>query len=94
MRYLDQSKNFKQDLKRIGRGIYRSVVHVELKEIVNALRNDEPLAPKYRDHSLTGDRKGYRECHVKPDLLLMYAYIGTDWLRLERLGSHAELFGM
>ena len=43
---------------------------------------------------LLGNMKGYRECHIKPDLLLIYSYIGDEWLRLERLGTHADIFGL
>jgi mRNA interferase YafQ len=42
---------------------------------------------------LTGDWAGYRECHLKPDLLLIYRKIGEETLTLARLGSHSELFG-
>ena len=46
-----------------------------------------------RDHALSGDWAGYRECHIKPDLLLIYRKPDADTLRLARLGSHSELFG-
>ncbi|ENY1010430.1 type II toxin-antitoxin system YafQ family toxin [Pseudomonas aeruginosa] len=46
-----------------------------------------------RDHDLSGDWAGYRECHIKPDLLLIYRKSDADTLRLARLGSHSELFG-
>jgi mRNA interferase YafQ len=45
-----------------------------------------------RDHPLKGEWRGYRDCHVKPDLVLIYAKRGADLLRLARLGSHSELF--
>ena len=48
---------------------------------------------RYRDHDLSGDWAGYRECHIKPDLLLIYRKSDPDILRLARLGSHSELFG-
>ncbi|MGD1641148.1 type II toxin-antitoxin system YafQ family toxin [Klebsiella pneumoniae] len=48
---------------------------------------------RYRDHDLSGDWAGYRECHIKPDLLLIYRKSDADTLRLARLGSHSELFG-
>ena len=53
------------------------------------LRNPLPL--RYHDHSLTGDREGYRDCHIRFDLVLIYRRIGTDLLELSRLGSHSEL---
>lgn len=54
---------------------------------------DQPLDARHRDHDLSGDWAGYRECHVKPDLLLIYRKSDSDALRLARLGSHSELFG-
>jgi len=54
------------------------------------------LQPHQRDHDLTGDWHGYRKCHIKPDLLLIYRKIDNDEggiLRLARLGSHSQLFG-
>jgi mRNA interferase YafQ len=61
--------------------------------VLVTLANDRPLEPKHRDHDLSGDWSGYRECHVKPDLLLIYRKTDQDLLRLARLGSHSELFG-
>ena len=64
-----------------------------LPEILKLLLVDQPLPEKNRDHALSGDWAGYRECHVKPDLLLIYRKPDADTLRLARLGSHSELFG-
>ena len=64
-----------------------------LPEILKLLLVDQPLPEKNRDHALSGDWTGYRECHVKPDLLLIYRKPDADTLRLARLGSHSELFG-
>jgi mRNA interferase YafQ len=64
-----------------------------LPEILKLLLIDELLPEKNRDHALSGDWAGYRECHVKPDLLLIYRKPDADTLRLARLGSHSELFG-
>jgi mRNA interferase YafQ len=58
-----------------------------------ALANDDSLEPRRRDHDLSGDWQGYRECHIKPDLLLIYKKSDAATLRLARLGSHSELFG-
>jgi len=52
---------------------------------------DGPLAERYRDHSLTGDWKDHRDCHIKPDLVLIYRKPDEDRLQLIRLGSHSEL---
>jgi len=56
------------------------------------LAADETLEVRQRDHELSGDWVGYRECHIKPDLLLIYRKLNADILRLARLGSHRELF--
>ena len=64
-----------------------------LPDVLKLLLVDEPLPEKNRDHALSGDWAGYRECHVKPDLLLIYRKPDADTLRLARLGSHSELFG-
>lgn len=61
-------------------------------EVLHSLCHDLTLAAKYRDHALTGDWVGCRDCHVKPDLVLIYEYQNDD-LILHRLGSHSELFG-
>lgn len=64
-----------------------------LPEILKLLLVDQPLPENNRDHALSGDWTGYRECHVKPDLLLIYRKPDDDTLRLARFGSHSELFG-
>jgi len=52
---------------------------------------DEPLAERYLDHSLSGDWAGFRDCHIKPDLVLIYEKPDATTLRLVRIGSHGEL---
>ena len=74
-------------------GANRTTLTDELKSVLLTLVTDQPLDAKFRDHDLTGDWAGYRECHVKPDLLLIYRKSEPDLLRLARLGSHSELFG-
>jgi mRNA interferase YafQ len=61
-----------------------------LASILELLANDLPLPPHNRDHTLSGDWSGYRECHVRPDLLLIYDKPDDDQLRLVRLGSHSD----
>jgi len=93
MRTIDRSSAFKRDYKREAKGRYRTVVGDLLKEVLQALVNDQPLEARYSDHDLSGEWAGYRECHVRPDLLLIYRKSDVDTLRLARLGSHSELFG-
>ena len=81
---------FKKDFKK-----YRHNEHVleEFEEVVKMLRNRIKLPEKYVDHSLGGHFKGMRECHLKPDALLIYSISEeSQTLYLERIGSHSELF--
>jgi len=63
-----------------------------LEEIGNLLAQDLPLATRYRDHALSGDYSKHRECHLKPDLLLIYRKPDEKRLLFVRLGSQRELF--
>ncbi|MDP1771671.1 MAG: type II toxin-antitoxin system YafQ family toxin [Methylobacter sp.] len=56
------------------------------------LTTDSPLPERYNDHSLMGRWVGFRECHIKPDLLLIYEKPNPETLVLARLGSHSDLF--
>ncbi len=64
-----------------------------LDEVVDTLRRGIPLDEKYHDHELTGNYKGFRECHVKPDWLLIYLIEGDILtLTLVDTGTHSDLF--
>lgn len=64
-----------------------------LKDIIEKLAQGEPLPEKNRDHALTGDYKGCRECHIKPDWLLVYQIYNDELtLYLIRTGTHSDLF--
>lgn len=67
------------------------MLDAELVAVLQALATDQVLAARYRDHALTGEWKDHRDCHVKPDLVLIYQKPDTARLRLVRLGSHSEL---
>jgi len=92
MRTIERSTKFKKDFKRELKGRYRETLESELKSILVVLMKDETLDARYRDHDLSGNWAGYRECHIKPDFLLIYRKLDGDILRLARLGSHSELF--
>ncbi|MDR3284497.1 MAG: type II toxin-antitoxin system YafQ family toxin [Treponema sp.] len=64
-----------------------------LNDIINTLLQEKPLAPNHRDHPLSGDYAGFRECHVQPDWLLIYT-VDKEQLVLtaSRTGTHADLF--
>jgi len=79
---------FKRDYKKIKK---QNKELNKLKVLIGKLVWGERLEPRYKDHQLTGEFKGYRDCHIEPDWLLIYKKIG-DTLILERTGSHSELF--
>lgn len=84
------TNQFKKDLKLAQK---QGKDTEKLFAIVEKLASGEPLEAKYRDHDLTGNYKGCRECHIEPDWLLVYEIFGnTLVLMLYRLGSHSELF--
>ena len=93
MRTIERSSTFKRDYKREAKGQHRNTLDDRLSPVLLALASDQQLEPRYRDHDLSGDWAGYRECHIRPDLLLIYRKSADDLLRLARLGSHSELFG-
>ena len=84
------STKLKKDLKLCAKRNYKLIL---LQQIIDILRIPDALPEKNVDHSLTGDYKGYRECHVTPNWLLIYR-IEEEELLLYRTGSHADLFGM
>jgi len=91
MRTIEHTTAFRRDFKRETKGPYRDLLDTELRRIIEALANDEPLEARYRDHALTGNWKNYRDCHIRPDLVLVYRVIGADRLILARFGSHSQL---
>jgi mRNA interferase YafQ len=62
-----------------------------LDTLMRRLANEEQLEPRFRDHKLSGDWQGFRECHVEPDWLLIYRIEG-DEITFVRTGTHADLF--
>lgn len=91
MKYeIKYTTKFKKDVKLI---VKRGKDLNKLGYIVEKLANKEVLEEKFRDHELTGLYKGFRECHIEPDWLLIYRYIeGVLVLSLSRTGSHSDLF--
>ena len=92
-RALEETSQFKRDKKRIkGSGRYD---WEKMRALVKELMNDRPLEQKHRDHALSGEYAGVRECHVEPDWLLIYDRTGSltkGSLQLIRTGTHSELF--
>ena len=91
MKYdLQFTSQFKKDLKLAKK---QNKDLGKLFEVIDILANGETLDAKYKDHSLTGNYRETRECHVEPDWLLIYEIRGDVLvLMLYRLGSHSELF--
>jgi len=89
MREVFQQTQFKTDLKRVSRsGRYKLK---DVLDVITKLANDEPLAERHRDHALMGSWKDFRDCHIKPDLVLIYQKPDDRVLYLVRIGSHSEL---
>ena len=91
MRAIERTTQFRRDFKREMKGRHRATLEADLTALLRVLVSDTPLAEKYRDHPLSGDWSGFRDRHVRPDLVLIYEKPDADTLRLVRLGSHSEL---
>ena len=91
MKYkIKPTAKFQKDLKRAKRRGYDLSL---LTEIIKKLANGEPLPKKNKDHGLSGDYLGCRECHITPDWLLIYEVSdGSLFLYLTRTGTHSDLF--
>ena len=89
---IKNTTKFKKDYKLAKR---RGLDISLLKSIVTKLANDESLDPKYKDHPLTGNWIGHRECHIQSDWLLVYRYEDDVLvLTLARTGTHSDLFNL
>lgn len=82
---------FKKDFKRERKGRHGKTLDAALMAAVGLLAVDQPLPERCRDHALAGDWQDHRDCHIKPDLVLIYRLPDADTLELVRLGSHSEL---
>ncbi len=88
MRTVIRSSKFKRDVRRLEK---RSKDMSKLRTVLALLIENQSLPAEYGDHMLRGNWKGYRDLHIEPDWLLLYA-IGDDELHLARTGTHADLF--
>ena len=91
MRTIKYSNRFKRDYRREKHGVLGKKLDSLLKEALTLLVDDAPLPPRFVDHSLGGEWKDYRDCHIRPDLILIYRKADDGTLELVRLGSHSEL---
>jgi mRNA interferase YafQ len=80
---------FRRDIKLMER---RGKDIEKIKAVMRSLVEERPLPPRNRDHALTGDHVGRRECHIEPDWLLIYK-LEPNIIIFERTGTHSDLFG-
>jgi mRNA interferase YafQ len=92
MRRIERSTAFKRDYRRAKGTIRYHDLDDRLAAVLELLISNRPLPARNRDHALSGNWADYRDCHLWPDLLLIYRKPSPDVLRLVRLGSHSELF--
>jgi mRNA interferase YafQ len=92
MRTIESAAVFKKDLKKLRANPNHVRIDQLLESVINMLVADKSLPQKFRDHPLTGPYKGYRDCHIKPDVVLIYSKPDKYTLRLARIGSHSEVF--
>ena len=92
MRTISRTAKFKKDYKREGKGLHRATLDADLLAAISFLATDQTLPERFHDHPLTGEYTNHRECHLKPDLLLIYKKLDEQTLRLVRIGSYSEVF--
>ncbi len=91
MRTIEYTTQFRRDYKREIKGKHKSALSGIFVEVIDALARDKSLAAKHRDHALSNNWHDHRDCHIKPDLVLIYRKPHAETLQLVRLGSHSEL---
>jgi mRNA interferase YafQ len=91
MRTIRRSTRFKKDFKREARAGHGQVFLDTLAITIQQLAEDLPLPDRFFDHALTGNWDGYRDCHIRPDIVLIYQKPNAETLDLVRIGSHSEL---
>jgi mRNA interferase YafQ len=91
MRRIKRTARFKKDYKRASKGRFATTLDRDLVAIVRLLVADQPLPKACRDHPMAGNWSNFRDCHLKPDLVLIYRKSDPETLELIRLGSHSEL---
>ena len=91
MRIVKHTGRFRRDYKRERAGRHGRRLDAQLLEIVTLLATDQPLPRRCFDHALGGEWSDTRDCHIRPDLVLIYRKPDIGTLELVRLGSHSEL---
>jgi mRNA interferase YafQ len=91
MREIKYTARFKRDYRREKSSHHGKKLDALLMEVVNLLAGDTPLPRRNVDHPLCGEWSDHRNCHIRPDLILIYRKRGSATLELVRLGSHSQL---
>jgi mRNA interferase YafQ len=91
MRQIERTKAFKRDYKRVKATPKHRDVETLLRQVLELLAADGSLPERNRDHALSGEWKDHRDCHLKPDLVLIYRKPDKKVVQLVRLGSHSDL---
>ena len=84
------TKDYKRDLKRLANQP-EILLSAEMIDVMHHLLNGKNLPEKYKDHALSGNWKGFRDCHIKNDLVLIY-HVNNEGLTLVRFNTHSEVF--
>ena len=91
MRTVKRTAQFRRDFKRVKRGVHGRHLDASLLEVLELLVADVPLPSRYVDHPMKGEYVDCRDCHLRPDLVLVYRKRDSDVLELIRIGTHARL---
>ena len=91
MRTIERTGAFKRDFKRVLSNPKHRDVEPLFVDLLRLLLEDALIPPRFCDHLLSGEWKDHRDCHVKPDLVLIYRKPDNSVLQLVRIGSHSEL---
>ena len=91
MRTIEETKQFRSGYKLLLRQSHSGRTESAFSEVLSLLIADLPLQPKHRDHAMKGAWTGFRDCHVLPDVVLIYRKVGDTELHLVRIGSHSAL---
>ena len=94
MRRIEITGQFKRDYRKVKATPKHRSIDVEFQYLLSLLVKDADLPSRCRDHAMVGNLKDHRDCHIKPDLVLIYRKIGDvdgGALQLVRIGSHSEL---
>ena len=92
MKTIEFTRTFKKDFRRELGSQHGKKVEALLERVIALLAEGGVLDAKFRDHPLTGNWSDHRDCHLRPDLVLIYK-VSASAVTLVRLGSHSELFG-